>query len=167
MRVSLNELMDILGVGYVPGAYESVPWSHYEPEEGITCAAEIRMGMDGDELEGEIQLLFDQPPEGGASMQHVCYLKIKQLNDGFWAPVELRLLGAPMVEEIYDWESKACDFFRAVVEELLAGSLPDIESLIDEFFHSRERFGDKNGGGSKSPKIRPNQVLGMKTGRGF
>lgn len=165
MRVTINQLMDKLGVGYVPGAYESCPWSHYDAEDGVTCSAEIRMGPDGDEVEGEIQTMYDDPPEGTPPMEHVCYLKAAPTSEGQWTIVDLRVKGAPLEEEIYNWEEKSCDFFAAVVQELKTGNIPDIDELIETILHSRERLNDQyGGGGGKSPKIKGSGLTGMKKG---
>ena len=164
MKVTISELMDKLGVGYVPGPYESCPWSYYDSGTGITCSAEIRMGADSDEIDGEIQIMYDEPPEDKTSMEHICYLQAKPMSDGEWTVSDMRLKGEPLEEDIYDWEEKSCKFFAAVVEDLKAETIPDIDELIETIIHSRERFYDQyGGGGSKSPKVKGN-LTGMKKG---
>lgn len=168
MRATVKELMDKLGVGFVPGAYETVPWSHYDGETGQSCSAEVRMGMDSDEVEGEIQMLYDTPPEGKGPMEQICFLKGVRQQSGDWTITDLRIRNAPFGQDIYDWEGKSCDFFQSVVSEIKLGRIPDIDELIEECFHKRERFADQvGGGGGKSPTIRTDQVLGIKNGRGF
>ncbi len=169
MRATINELMDKLGVGYVPGNYESVPWSYHDSAKGITCSAEVRMGMDGDEVEAEIQFLHDTPMPGtDNTMEQICNLRAGPLNEGQWTVASLQIRGNPYGKEIYDWEDKACLFFQSVVHELSAGKFPDIDELLDDAFHKRERFADqRGGGGGKSPKIKPGQMLNPKGGRGF
>jgi hypothetical protein len=164
MKVELQELMNKLGVGYIPSAYESCPWSYYDSDKGITCSAEIRMGAGSDELEGEIQLMHDEPDESTPPMEHICYLVAKPSSDGMWNVTSLKLMGEPIDEEIYNWEEKSCDFFAAVVQELKSNSLPDIEELIETIIHRRERMNDQyGGGGGKSPKVKGN-LTGMKKG---
>lgn len=167
MRMAIDELMNKLGVGYVPGPYDTMPWSHYDGDKGITCSAEVRMGPDSDEIEAEIQMMYDTPPEGRASMAQVCFFKAAPDAAGQWTVKDLLLNGGPLEEEIYNWEEKACNFFGAVVQEIILEQLPDIEELIDEHFHSRERLHDQyGGGGGKSPRVKPAD-LGVKKGRGF
>ncbi len=167
MRVPIKELMDKMGVGYVPGPYESVPWSAYDAEKGITCSAEVRMNADGNEVEGEIQMMYDTPPVGKRSMEHICALKAAPQADGNWFVSEFKIRGEAYGQDVYSWEPKACDFIRMVVNELLAGNIPNIDDLLEEAFHARDRFADQSGGGtSKAPKIRPEQMLNIK-GRGF
>ena len=169
MRATINELMDKLGVGYVPAPYDSAAWSSHDDAKGITCSATVHMGMDGDEVEAEIQLLYDTPPEGKGPMEHICMLRAAPLNEGQWTVASLLIRGAPYGQEIYEWEEKACDFFQSMVQEIGAGKFPDIDELLDDAFHKRERFaGQRGGGGGKSPKIKPGQMLNMgKGGRGF
>ncbi len=166
MRVSVKDLMDKLGVGYVPGAYETVPWS--AAAAGRTCNAEIRMNDSGDEVEGEIQLMHDTPPTGKKPMEQICFLKCKPASDGEWTLTVFKIRGEPYGQDKYNWEEKAAKFFNAVVQELIGGNIPDFDELLEAAFHSRERFADQQGGSSKSPKIKPGQLLNMKKGgRGF
>lgn len=169
MRVTLKDLMDRLAVGYVLGPYETFPWSHYDPEKGQTCSAEVRMGPDSDEVEAEIQLMHDTPPPGKGTMEQVLHIRCAPGGaDGMWEVLAMRLKGEPPTEDMYNWQEKSCNFFSAVVQALSAETLPDIDALIEDIFHNYERFHDQyGGGGGKSPKIRPNQLLDIKKGRGF
>lgn len=170
MRVTLKELMDRLAVGYELGPYETYPWSFYDADKGATCSAEVRMGPDGDEAEAEIQLMHDTPPPGKAPVEHICYIRAvrSSVGDNMWEINTLRLNGEPLKEEIYDWQGKSCKFFAAVVQALLSEQVPDMDELIEEIFHNYERFHDQyGGGGGKSPKIKPSQLMDLKKGRGF
>ncbi len=71
MRVELKKLMETLGVGHVLSPYETYPWYLYDSVKGVTCSAEVRMGPGGEDVEAEIQLLYDEgrapePPVPGA-----------------------------------------------------------------------------------------------------
>lgn len=168
MRASKKELMDKLGIGYELGPYETCPWSCYDSAIGKTCSAEARMDPDGKELEAEIQMMYDNPPEGIPPMEQVFLLKARPASDTEWEIIDFRLSGEAGDKEIYDWQGKCCDFFMAVIQELQADTIPDIDDLIDFHFHSRERLGDqRQGGGGKSPKMRGAQVMGMKKGGAF
>lgn len=167
MRVTLKELMDNMGVGFEPGAYETVPWSAYDVVKGVTCSAEVRMGPDLNEIEAEIQMMYDNPPADKKPMEYICYMKAGPLADGNWTVTEFKIRSEPYGADKYNWEEKACVFFQLVVQELQGNAIPNIDELLEEAFYSRERFADQYGGGSsKSPKIRPEQMLNMK-GRGF
>jgi hypothetical protein len=164
MRATVNELMDKLGIGYVPGPYESVPVSHHDPDKGATYSAEVRMGMDSDEVEAEIQLLYDQPVDG-KSMEQICYLQAKPANEGQWTTVDFRFRNAPFGKEIFDWEEKACTFFQGAFQDIGSGNVPNFDELLDDAFHKRERFtGTRGGGGGKSPKIKPGALMNVKRG---
>ena len=169
MRVTLKDLMDRLAVGYVLGPYESFAWSHYDTDKGMTCSAEVRMGADNDEVEAEIQMVHDTPPDGTPGMEHICYIRCAPgAADGMWEVMTLRLKGEPLKEDVYNWQEKSCQFFMAVTRALVGEQIPDIDELIEDIFHNYERFHDQyGGGGGKSPKIRPNQLLDIKKGRGF
>jgi hypothetical protein len=166
MKMTFREVMDSLGIPHELTPYETYPFNVYDGEKGLTCSAEVRMGMDDNEVEAEIQLMFDTPPAGGASMQQIIWFKITpQTGRVDWATREARLKNEPLDKELYNWEEKCCNFFGAVTRFLKLDQVPDIDELIEEEFNSRERFYDQyGGGGGKSPKIKPAQLLNIKKG---
>jgi hypothetical protein len=168
MRLSLRDLTDKLGVGYILSPYETCPWSVYDGEKSVTCSAEVRMNPDGDELEAELQMMYDIPPDGKPPVEQVFYALFKPAKVDGWDPKIMKLQGKDPDPTVYNWDEKACAFFEACVQELKMGNVPDIEELIEREIHGGERFGDASrGGGSKAPKIKPQKLLGMKQGRGF
>ncbi|MDB5491340.1 MAG: hypothetical protein JWO78_1189 [Micavibrio sp.] len=164
MRMTSRELMDRLGVPNELTPYETYPFTIYDAARGLTCSAEVRMGMDKDEIECEIQLVHDTPPVGKPSMELVIWFQIKHSGTTEWETKDARLKNAPIDRTLYNWEEKCCNFFGAVVRFLKMDQIPDMDDLIDDEFHSRERFGGGGAGGGKSPKIKPGQLLGMKKG---
>ncbi|MES2728774.1 MAG: hypothetical protein V4621_01585 [Pseudomonadota bacterium] len=166
MREPLDKLLDKMGVSQTLGPYQTCPWSAYDSTRGVTCNAEIRMDSDGAELEAEVQLLFDAPQDG-KMMQQVMSLRCRKDQTQNWTAEDARLKGQD-AKSIYAWEEKACEFVKAVSLALRRDEVPNIDDLVDEIFYRNERFSDQYGGGtSKAPKIRPQQLLDMKQGRGF
>ncbi|HEY8964566.1 MAG TPA: hypothetical protein VIN59_08920 [Alphaproteobacteria bacterium] len=162
MKLSLRELMDRLGVGRVLHAYETNPWFYYDAEEGITASAEVRMNGDGDEVEAELQFMYDTPPAGKGPVEQIVWLKVKpQLRlENMWATSDLWVKKENYANKMYGWEEKGCNFFRACVRELKAERLPDIDLLISRELNTREVFGGGSGEGSnKSPQIKTNALL--------
>ncbi|MBU6235562.1 MAG: hypothetical protein KGQ41_06935 [Alphaproteobacteria bacterium] len=162
MKLSMRDLMDRMGVGRNLSPYETQPWVHVDGTEGITASAEVRMNGDGDEIEAELQFLYDNPPAGKAPVEQIVWMKIKpQIRlQGLWATTDLWVKKENYANKVYGWEEKACNFFRACVRELKAERLPDIEMLISREFAAREVFGGGAGEGSnKSPQIKSNQLL--------
>lgn len=45
--------------------YETQPWMMYDEEQGITCSAEVRIGPGAQDLEAEIQFLYDDAEDTG------------------------------------------------------------------------------------------------------
>ncbi len=162
MKLSLRELMDRMGVGRVLSAYETQPWVHVDGTEGITASAEVRMSGDGDEVEAELQFMYDNPPAGKPPVEQVMWIKIKPLLrlENKWSTTDLWVKRENYANKVYGWEEKGCNFFRACVREIKAERLPDIELLISRELSTREVFGGGAGEGSnKSPQIKTNALL--------
>ncbi len=168
MRIDLKELCDKLAVGYVLSPYETCPWSAYDAENGITASAEVRMDNEGQEIEAELQLMYDAPEDGKPPLEQICILHAKPVANGKWSTTSLIIRGADEVNSVYDWEDKGCNFFAACAQEIKMGNIPDIDDLYEKEMRGGERFRDgRQGTTSKAPKIKPQALLGMKGGRGF
>lgn len=184
MRVDLKKLLETLGVGHVLSPYETQPWMHYDSGKALTCSAEVRMGPSGDEIEAEIQFMPDDPsaipPPPPPAAEGAPEIKIVILpggtqqimimratpSEGMWTPRDLKVRGESYVNKIYNWEEKGCNFFRACIEALQMGVLPDIDDLIEKELSDDDDFGGGRRGriGRKAPKIKPAQLLGLKKG---
>ncbi len=168
MRVDLKTLCDKIGVGYILAPYDSCPWSAYDADKGIMANADVRMSNEGNEIEAELQFIYDTPEPGTPSMQQICWLICKPVANGLWSTVTLHIKGEDEANSVYDWEDKGCNFFAACVQEIKMDNIPDIEEILDREMGGGEKFRDaRRGGGSKAPKIKPQALLGMKNGRGF
>jgi hypothetical protein len=167
MRVTVAELMDRLGVGYMMGPYESRPWSFYDSAKGVTVSAEVRMSSDSNEVEAEIQLMYDTPPAGKPSMEQTFSVFITPGMDGLWTVTRQAVRGVPYKQDLYDWEGKSCAFFKAVAECLQREEMPDIDKLLEQEYHNRDGGTATRGGasGSQKPKVSPGALLGIKQGR--
>ena len=160
--------MDKLGVGHVLSPYETCPWSAYDSVKGITASAEVRMNNDGDEVEAELQFLYDQPEEGKPPVEQMIWIFSKPVANGKWSPTVFRFKGKDESIELYEWETKCCNFFRACIQDIKMDTVPDVEEIAERELGGDERFRDaRRGGGSKAPKIKPQALLGLKNGRGF
>ena len=165
MRVQLPELMEKLGVGYSLSPYETCPWAASDTLAGTTFSGEVRMSPEGEEVECELQLLNDNPDSGKPPIEHLLWMQITSASDKAWSIKTFRVRNEIWNAKVSGWEEKACSLFRACVAELALGNVPDFDELVDREFLKKERFGDQRGGGAgKSPKIRPGQLLNMKTG---
>lgn len=165
MRVTLQEVMEKLGVGYTLSPYETCPWAASDIMADKTFSGEVRMNPEGDEVECELQLLSENPETGDSTIEHLLWMQIMPFIQESWSVKNLRIRGENWNNKVYGWEEKSCNLFRACITELALGNVPDFDEMLDREMLSRERFGDqRGGGGGKSPKIRPGQLLNMKTG---
>lgn len=167
MRVPLKEFLDKMAVGYILSAYETCPWSAYDDEKGITCSAEVRMDSDGAEIEAELQMMYENPEEGQLPVEQVFWLLAAPAVGDKWDVKSVKVRGEGNKDNLYGFEEKCVDFFHACVAELKMNKIPDIDALIAQHIKKSERMGDNSqGGGNKSPKIKPQALLGMKGGMG-
>ncbi len=175
MRVDLKKLMENLAVDRVLMPYETQPWFLYDAERGITCSAEVRMGPASEDVEAEIQFLKDNAEdesggsgEGqmGGGGEQVMRMRALPGTDGLWTPKEFKVRGEDYANKVGDWEEKSCNFFRACIQSIQMGDLPNIEELIKQELDDDDFWGGGKRGkiGRKSPKIKPQQLLGMKRG---
>lgn len=169
MKLTRKELMDKLGVGRDLQPYETCPWVHYDEDEDINCSAEVRVEGGGDEVEAELQFVYDDPPEGKPPVEQICWINARIKTDEKFEVVKLHIRREDKAGSIYNWEEKCCNFFRACVREIKAGRLPDIDMLLEREMSGGGRVGDKWGdGSSKSPKINAQSLLNdMKKGQGM
>lgn len=180
MRVDLVELLEKLGVNRELYPYEAQPWFLYDEEQGITCSAEVRMGPGAEDLEAEIQFLYDEEQEEekvtpGANEEEdhieiihyfrkqILHMRALPVVQGQWTPVDLRINDENYVNKIYDWEGKGCNFFLACIEAIQMGELPNIEELTGKELKDDAKGSGKRGRiGRKSPKANPAALMGMK-----
>jgi hypothetical protein len=177
MRVELRKLLEKLGVNRDLSPYETHPWFYYDEAQGITCSAEVRMGPPNEDVEAEIQFLYDTPlvsPSEDASQESTDALSRLQVmrmraipsSDSSWSPVDLNVKGESFVNKIFNWEEKGCDFFRNCVQAIQMNEVPNIDQLMKQDLHDDDGEGKGGRGriGRKSPKINASNVLGMKKG---
>ncbi len=185
MREKLDKFLEKLAVNYVLSPYETMPWSYYDEDRGITCSAEVRMGPDYEDIEAEIQFLYDDPPEEedenagdsdntGQAPAHktiiidgreqILWMRAEPAMEDVWTPKLLRIKGKNYVNEFHEWEEKGCEFFCSCVQSIQMHEIPDIDQLIDDKMKDDSWGGGGRRGkiGKKSPKIKPAQLLGMK-----
>ena len=187
MRVILKELLEKLGVDHELEPYEAYPWFHYDEEQGITCSAEVRMGPGGEDLEAEIQYLYDEPQEetfithvpGDEYRQdqkieetktytykQIMLMRAMPSTQTEWSPKFLLINSENYADKIGNWEEQGCEFFLRCVQALQMGELPDINALLEELFEEGEGGGRGRRArvGRKSPKVNPNALLNVKKG---
>ena len=166
----LKKMLENLGVRHVMMAYETYPWVYYDEPTGTTCSAEVRMGPDGDTFEVEVQFLKDDDDESESddgrllsAPQQKFFMRGKALKDETWAPTFASIEKEDYTNTVAEWEEKACGFFRACIQAMQMGQLPDIEALVKQEFP--DEWGGRGGRGKigrKSPKVKPGQLLGIK-----
>ena len=125
------------------------------------------MNHDGDEVEAEIQLMHDTPPESGNMVERKFYGLFKPSTESRWEAKTVIVLDNNGAGDVYDWPVKGCAFFHACIQEILLEKIPDFEAIYEQEISSKEKFAGGRGGSSKAPKIKPQQLLNMKQGRGF
>ncbi len=191
MRLPLDKFLEKLSVGHTLSAYETQPWFYYDEVKGITCSAEVRMGPSADDLEAEIQFLYDEipadindkpplpaasevaegppefPPKYGGMLsggrQQILFLSAAPIVHD-WSIRDLRIKGKNYVNAFGDWDIKGCAFFTACTQAIMMNELPDVDALIEEHMKDDDFWGGGKRGkiGKKAPNIKPAQLLGLK-----
>ncbi|MGH1398161.1 MAG: hypothetical protein ACRBCT_03005 [Alphaproteobacteria bacterium] len=178
MRIELAKLLEKLGVSYVLSPYETMPWFYYDEATKTTCSAEVRMGATSEDIETEIQLLKEETDEdedeesgegdtssaNSGGREQIMWMRATPGGPDQWGPKQLRIKGKSYVNEFGGWEDKGCEFFRACVESLQMGEIPDFDELIEDKMKEDSMYGGGRRGriGRKSPNVKPGQLLGMK-----
>ena len=168
MKASLEEMIHELSVPRVLQPYEDHLWTYYDGDEGVTCIAEVRLSGESREMEAEMQVMYDTPPEDGLPIKQIMQMKAVQDIPGQFSVKKCTVMDEDMVENGYNWGGRSCKFWRACIECLEREELPDFEYLRDTEMEDDGMYGDQLGdGGGRSPKVRAGNLLGMKKGSGF
>lgn len=151
MRIEYRDLMDRLGVGEELSPYETRPWFFYDPDEGISCSAEVRVGPGLDDVEAEIQFLYDdaqdddddEDGDGSSFMapEQIMLMRFVPAGDDLWMGSLMFVQGENYNNKIHDWDGRGCEFFCLCVGALQMGELPDIEDLIETELTDDDFFG--------------------------
>lgn len=104
------------------------------------------------------------PPPPGVPDQ--VFLLRAEPMEGEWEIKSLMVKGKNYTNEFSDWDEKGCNFFRACIQAMLRGEIPDFDSLIEEELSDDDFFGSGKRGraGRKAPKANPASLMGMKKG---
>ncbi len=163
MRVDMKTLMSELGVGRPMHAYETHPWLYYSEEDEITCAAEVRVGPGSSVIEAEIQFLYDDPEKlDKTNPEQIMLMRIMPVKGGQWQPEKMWIKGEDYVNKVGGWDKKGCAFFKACVQAIVMGDLPDIDELIESELPDDTGRGGSGRIGRKSPKANTSAMLGIK-----
>ncbi len=169
MKVNYSELMKKLGVGRDLNVYETQPWLTYDEVENLTCEAEVRCNHDKTEIEAEMQFMPDTPIANNLPVEQICVIRIEQQKklNGNYTVVSCIIRGEEWKSKFYDWETKACNFFRACVTEIRKDKIPDVDKILSKEMKEDGMYGRNGGDGSnKAPKINASQLMYDRKGIG-
>ncbi len=173
MRVEYAELMEKLGVGHILSPYETRPWFLHDTDQGITCSAEVRIGPGADDVEAEIQFLYDEEDgryeneESFGGPEQILHMRFLPTKEQIWSSTSMTIKKESYENKIHDWQGRGCEFFTACIGAIQMGELPDIEELIEEILTDRDRYGGrgrrKGKVGKKGFKVEQKPIsMGMK-----
>lgn len=170
MRVEYKELMEHLAVGHELSAYETRPWFLHDPDMGMTCSAEVRVGPGADDVEAEIQFLYDEDDAryedesnyGGP--EQILLMRFLPNQEAIWTPAMMFIRGEDYRNKIHSWGERGSAFFTDCIGALQMNELPDIDELIEEHLVDKKRGGRGRRGrvGKKGFKVQQ-KPMGMKT----
>lgn len=172
MRIEYTELMEKLAVGHILSPYETRPWFMYDAEQGITCSAEVRVGPGADDVEAEIQFLYDEEDAryddesmyGGP--EQILLMRFLPSQEQIWSSTGMLIRGTDYQNKIHSWQERGCEFFTACIGALQMEELPDIDELIETILTDRDRYGGRGRRGKvgkKGFKVQQKPInMGMK-----
>lgn len=169
MNVNYSELMKLLGVGRELNVYETQPWLTYDSEKNITCEGEVRCNGDKSEIEAEVQFMPDTPMANKPPVEQICFIKAEQYKrlNGEYTVTSCIIKGEEWKGKFYDWETKSCNFFRAVIADIRKDKIPDIDKILAKEMKEGSMYGGQGGDGSnKAPKINASQLMYDRKGIG-
>lgn len=165
MRAILRDILDKLSVDQELKAYDSESWAVFDDENNVSCTAEVMMNSDADELTADIQFMRDFPKGDEKPMEQVLHIIAVPAVQGKWDIKTATFKGENRGGDSYNWEGKCADLFSACVQELKMDKIPDIDALAEKELKDDERFGGtKGGGGRKSPQMKNQNNMKMKSG---
>ena len=172
MRVEYKELMEKLGVGHELSPYETRPWFVYDSDQGLTCSAEVRVGPGAEDVELEIQFLYDQPDDQYADEssfggpEQIMMMRFLPSKDGIWVEKLMLVKGEDYANKIHDWGERGCEFFCNFIGALQMNEIPDVDEMIEKELTDRQggRGGRRGRVGKKGFKMdqKPVPMMGTK-----
>lgn len=98
--------------------------------------------------------------------RQVMIMRFMPLASGDWEARRLLVHKEEFYNAFDKWDEKGCDFFRACVEALQMGEIPDFDEMITQHLKDESFWGAGGNGriGRKSPNIKPGQLMGMNKG---
>lgn len=173
MRVQYKELMEKVGVGTELSPYETRPWLMYDPDQAITCSAEVRVGPGGEDVELEIQFLYDEMDERYADdakygePEQIIMMRFEPNKEQIWSEKIMVVKGEDYSSKLHDWGDRGCEFFYACIGAIQMDELPDIDELIETILTDSSRTGRggrKGRVGKKGFKMdqKPIPMMGVK-----
>lgn len=116
---------------------------------------------DGEEDEEGDSTLEELTP--GRPLQ-ILIMRIVPSSQDMWETEKMYVKGENYENKLAGWDEKGGNFFRACVESIQMGELPNIDDLIERNLTEGGFWGKGKRGkvGRKSPTIKPAQLLGMK-----
>ena len=170
MRVQYKDLMNKLGVDYEMSPYETKPWFLYDTDKGITCSAEIRIGPGAEDVELEIQFLYDSDDERYQDEKYnlpdqIMLMRFEPSKDQIWAEKNMLIKGESYANKIHNWGERGCEFFCSCIGAIQMGELPDIDAMIESDLTDSKRGGGRRGRvGKKGLKMQQQQPPPMGMG---
>ncbi|MFN3700580.1 MAG: hypothetical protein ACK4VI_03550 [Alphaproteobacteria bacterium] len=96
--------------------------------------------------------------------QQILKMRILPATEDTWSPTSLLVKGIEYYNKFPNWDEKGIDFFRAAIETMLMGEIPNFDEMIESTLVDDSDWGGGRRGriGRKSPKANPAALLGMK-----
>lgn len=145
MRVSLEQLMNKIGVEGTLRPYETIPFDYFNPDKGLDVMAEVSLSGDGGEINVEIQQI-EHGADGKTNFRQILQLQLEREPTGTFMATSLRHNGQLLSGKKRNWFEGACRFAKQSIALLKKGTVPDFEAIYKATIDEAE--GNATAGGS-------------------
>lgn len=164
MRVTLEQLMNKIGVEADLRPYETIPFDYFNPERGLDVMAEVSLAGDGDGINIEIQQI-EHGADGKTNVRQILQLQLEREATGMFMATSLRYNGQILSGKKRNWFEGACRFIKQSIALLKKGTAPEFETIYKATIDEAE--GNATAGGSGGGRaLKGDKAVNKPPGRG-
>lgn len=154
MHLSLQQLLNKLGVEEGLEPYETIPFDYFNDDKGTDFTAGVSMSGDSKYVDCEIQMIEQKDGKDLPDFKQVFLMRAEKDGSGGYNVIYLKAMGRVLSGTDRNWFENGCRFFKLCVSHIKKGMIPDFDILFKSAFGGKSGDGDSvfGGGGSRNLK---------------